>query len=158
MSDFIQARFAASYTNTDAEGGRTCQLVRPHWLLTGSPERNWEHQTAQFNLIGREYGEDEPTGNARLALTFETTRRAPSVAQLEREMRRQELALNLHRRGTLTLQEAWHGGAPMLTTRWQCLINACTPRRLTSEDAPPLPGAWGAVAYELILTNPEQLS
>lgn len=159
MADFLQARFAAVFSYADAEGvERAHVLTLPRWLLTAAPERSWEHQTAQFNLIAREFGEDVPTGNARLTLAFESTRRAPSVAQLERDLRCLELALNLHRQGSLTLREAWHGGAPLLSTRWRCTVNACTPRRLTAEDAPPLPGAWGAVAYELILTNPEEAS
>lgn len=159
MPDFIQARFAACYHGLpDARGAACCcQLVRPRWLLSAVPERSWEHQTAQFNLIGRDYGEDAPLGNARLCLAFEALRRAPGVAQLERDLRCHELDMNLRRRGSLTLQEAWQGGAPLMTTRWLCTVSACTVRRLSSDDAPPLPGAWGAVAYELILTCPEQL-
>lgn len=153
MATFHLARFSAAYTPDDTE--EEIDLVRPQDLLTAPPERTWEHTSAQFDLIGRAYGLDLPTGNARLTLRFEVARRAPGVALLERRLRLLELAANLHRRGLLTLCEAWHENAPLLITRWQCTVAACTVRRLTSDDAPSVPGAWGAASIELILTNPE---
>ena len=154
MSDFYMARLDARYCYTDAEdNSQDCQLVRPHWLLLSPPERRWEHQTAQHNLIARDYGQDVPTGNARLNLTLTPTLRAPTTAQLERRLRLLELTLNLHRSGTLQLREAWEGDAPLLTTRWRCVVSRCDVRPLPAEEAPPLPGAWGAAEMELILSG-----
>lgn len=153
MATFHLARFSAAYTPDDTE--EEILLVTPQDMLTEPPGRTWENPTAQFDLIGREYGLDLPTGNARLNLRFEVACRAPSVALLERRLRLLELAANLHRRGRLTLCEAWHENAPLLITRWQCTVAACTVRRLASDAAPSVPGAWGAASVELILTNPE---
>lgn len=157
MSDFYVARLDARFLYDDADGQtHDCQLVRPHWLLLSPPERRWEHQTAQHNLIVRDYGEDVPTGNARLNLSLSPTLRAPARASLELRLRQLELALNLHRAGSLVLREAWEGDAPLLSTRWLCTVTRCDVRPLPAEEAPPLPGAWGAAEIELVLRGEQR--
>ena len=44
-----------------------------------------------------------------------------------------------------------------LLTRWDAVVNTCTVRRLTSEEAPAEPGAWGAVVLSFTLTTPEEI-
>lgn len=157
MSDLYVARFDARYLYNDAdEQPHVCQLVRPHWLLLRPPERRWEHQTAQHNLIARDYGQDVPIGNARLNLSLSPTLRAPTRAGLELRLRQLELSVNLHRTGTLYLREAWQGDAPLLSTQWRCTVARCDVRPLPAEEAPPLPGAWGAAEIELILRGEER--
>ena len=103
------------------------------------------------------YGLDVPTGNARLVLSWEVLTRLSTVAALERYLRRLEIELNTNRAGTLEVAEAYHAGAPTMLTRWDAVVNTCTVRRCTSEEAPAEPGAWGAVVLSFTLTNPEEI-
>lgn len=158
MSDFFKARFSASYSSQD---GAVCQMPLCREgadLLTGSPEPvlEWEHQTAQFNLVGRDWAADAAAGSARVKVSFEVLHRADCVGALQVLLRRAELALNMHRGGTLTLQEAYHAGAPMMVTRWQALVTKCRGSLLTQDNAPAAPGAWGRLEIEMTLTNPTE--
>lgn len=128
-----------------------------HLLLNAAePEREWEHQTAQFNLVGRDWAADAPCGSARLKLRFTVLHHADCVGALQVRLRRVETALNLHRSGTMTLQEAYHAGAPMLVTRWCALVERAAARLLPADAAPAAPGAWGSLDIEMTLTNPTE--
>jgi len=157
MSDFYKARFCAEYEAEGGNGDVRVLTVPGQYLTGGEPAREWSAETSSHNLAGSPYGLDVPAGNARLQLSWEALVRRPTVAELERWLRRTEIALNTQRAGTLELAEAYHGGAPTLLTRWRAVVTGCTARRLTEEDAPAEPGAWGAVAYAFTLTRPEEV-
>lgn len=156
MSDFYLARFRACYTSA-GEDSQHWMLAMPGQLLTGEPAREWNTETSAHNLVGSPYGLDVPAGNARLVFDWEALVQRSTVAKLERYLRRLEIALNTQRAGTLDMAEAYHAGAPTLLTRWQAVVNSCTVRRLTAEEAPAEPGAWGAAALSFTLTNPEEI-
>lgn len=132
-------------------------LISPGQYLTGEPTREWETVTSTHNLVGSPYGLDVPAGNARLVMSWEGLVRFVTVAALERYLRRLEIELNTQRAGKLEMAEAYHAGAPTLLTRWDAVVNSCTVRRCTSEEAPAEPGAWGAVVLSFTLTNPEEI-
>lgn len=153
MSDFLQARFAASYT---PEGRQEVQLTRYGQLLPGEPEEEWSGGTSSFECIGSAWGLDVPTGNARLTRSWSVLVRGESVGSLERHLRRLELEVNLHRAGVLELSEAYAGGAPTLCTWWKAVVETCKGRRLGQEEAPPLRGAWGVLELSFILSEPRE--
>lgn len=156
MSDFFTARFRAQYT-PDLDEAQPWELVTHGQYLTGMPSREWSTETSTHNLVGSPYGLDVPAGNARLVFDWEVLVKRSSVAKLERYLRRLEIALNTQRAGKLEMAEAYHAGAPTLLTRWDAVVNTCTVRRLTSEEAPAEPGAWGAVVLSFTLTTPEEI-
>ena len=156
MSKFYTARFHALYTPTAADTNPRV-LVTPGQYLTGEPGREWSEETSSHNLVGSPYGLDVPAGNARLVMSWESLMKFPTVAALERYLRRLEIELNMNRAGKMELAEAYHAGAPTLQTRWDAVVNTCTVRRCTSEEAPAEPGAWGAVVISFTLTNPEEI-
>lgn len=151
MSDFLQARFAASYT---PEGRQEVQLTRYGQLLPGEPEEEWSAGTSSFECIGSAWGLDVPTGNARLTRSWSAVVKGESVAGLERRLRRMQLELNMHRSGVLLLAEAFAAGAPTLCTWWRAVVESCEVKRLTLEEAPAAAGAWGLVSVSFILTEP----
>lgn len=156
MSAFFSSRFYAAYTPHNAEA-QPRVLTTPGQYITGEPAREWSAETISHSLVGAAYGLDVPAGNARLVLSWEMLVVFPTVAALERYLRRLEIELNTNRAGTLELAEAYHAGAPTLLTRWDAVVNSCTVRRCTSEEAPAEPGAWGAVVLSFTLTNPEEI-
>lgn len=156
MSVFYKARFCANYAPALDEA-QLWSLVTPGQYLTGVPSREWSTETSTHNLVGSPYGLDVPVGNARLVLDWEVLVQRSTVAKLERYLRRLEIALNTQRAGKLDMAEAYHAGAPTLLTRWDAVVNSCTVRRLTAEEAPAEPGAWGAVVLSFTLTNPEEI-
>ena len=156
MATFFISRFHALYTPADAVANPRV-LVTPGQYLTGEPAREWNAETSTHNLVGAPYGLDVPAGNARLVMSWECLVRFVTVAALERYLRRLEIELNTQRAGTLDMAEAYHAGAPTLLTRWDAVVNSCTVRRCTSEEAPAEPGAWGAVVLSFTLTNPEEI-
>ena len=153
MSDFYESRFWAEYQTPDP-GSLAEVLTSPADYLTGEPTREWSVETASHNLVGSAWGKDEPVGNARLLLGWEVLVCRPTVAELEKHLRRVEIALNTDRSGRLLLDEAWQDGLPTMSTKWQAVVNTATVRLLTLDEAPPLPGAWGALRVEFTLTNP----
>lgn len=134
-------------------GWQLCEYGR---LLTEEPTREWSAETASYNIIGADYGLDVPTGNARMTWRMGTLVVRDTVAQLERYLRRLEIGLNTRRAGKLHMAEAYQDGVPTLLTTWNAVVESCTVRRLASDDAPALPGAWGAVEASFILSNPEE--
>lgn len=142
MSDFYNARTHIVYT-PDATGEPHLLLVPGQLLLQPEPERQWESSNVSNDLIGSAWGYEGAAGNARLVLTWEALISCPTVAELERHLRRLELALNLNRMGSLRMGEALHAGTPTLWTEWHAVLTTCTVRRLSLEEAPALPGAWG---------------
>lgn len=156
MSDFYNARTHIVYT-PDATGESHLLLVPGQLLLQPEPEREWESSNISADLVGADWGYEGAAGNARLVLTWETLVSRPTVAELERHLRRLELALNLNRHGSLRIGEAFADGLPTLCTEWWAVLSTCTVRRLSLDDAPSLPGAWGAVALSFRLTNPKEI-
>ena len=154
MADFYSSRFRAVYCYAEGTTQPTYTLAEYEDYLTGEPTREWSAETASHSLVGAAWGLDEPAGNARLLLGWEVLVCRPTVAELEKYMRQLEIALNTHRSGTLDMEEAWHGGVPTMLTHWRAVISAATVRLLPLEAAPGLPGAWGALRVELILTQP----
>lgn len=155
MSDFYKARCRVHYEpdGGDEPGWQLCDYGR---LLAAEPTREWGAEMASYNIIGADYGLDVPTGNARLTWSMETLVVRDTVAALERYLRRLEIEMNTRRAGKLHMAEAYQDGAPTLLTTWDAVVASCTVRRLASDDAPALPGAWGAVSVSFILTNPKE--
>ena len=156
MSTFFLSRFNARYI-PEGTPDNSRILTRPEQYLTGEPSREWTTETNSHNLVGSPYGLDVPIGNARLVMSWECLEKFSTVGELERYLRRLEIDLNMNRAGRLELAEAYHAGRPTLLTRWDAVVNTCTVRRLTSEEAPAEPGAWGAVVLSFTLTNPEDI-
>lgn len=155
MSDYYNARVRVEYTPS---GGESYTMLTPGQLmLQAEPERVWESSNISADLVGADWGYEAAAGNARLVLSWEALICRPTVAELERHLRRLELALNLHRLGTLTLCEAFADGLPTLCTQWHAVLSTCTVRRLPLEDAPGLPGSWGSVALSFRLTHPKEI-
>lgn len=154
MSDFYHSRFRAVYCYDEGTTQPAWSLAEYGDFLSGEPTREWSAETASHSLVGAVWGLDEPAGNARLLLGWEVLVCRPTVAELEKHLRQLEIALNTHRSGTLDMEEAWHAGAPTMLTHWRAVISAATVRLLPLEAAPGLPGAWGALRVELILTQP----
>ena len=153
MSDFYKARLAATYT---AEDGEETTLIRHGHLLAEPAALEWSLQTASYEYIAHEWAGDLPTGNARLTLAAVPLVRAHTRAALERKLRRLELELNLHRVGTLLLEEGFSEGAATLHTWWHAVVETANASPLPLEEAPPIPGAWGKLELSIILTNPGQ--
>lgn len=151
MSDFFKARLAATYT---PQGGEEVALVRHNHLLADPPTLEWSLQTASYEYIAHTWAGDLPTGNARLTLAALPLIRANTRASLERKLRHLELQLNLHRTGTLLLEEAYSNGAPTLHTWWHAVVETANASPLPLDQAPPIPGAWGKLDLSIILTNP----
>ena len=151
MSDFYKARLAATYTPLD---GEEVALIRHGHLLAEPAGTEWSLQTASYEYIAHTWAGDLPTGNARLTLAAQPLVRANTRAALERKLRHIELQLNLHRTGTLLLEEAYSNGAPTLHTHWTAVIETANATPLPLEEAPPIPGAWGKLDLSIILTNP----
>lgn len=151
MSDFYKARIAATYTPLD---GEEVALIRHGHLLAEPAGTEWSLQTASYEYIAHTWAGDLPTGNARLTLAAQPLVRANTRASLERKLRHLELLLNLHRTGTLLLEEAYSNGAPTLHTHWTAVIETANASPLPLEEAPPIPGAWGKLDLSIILTNP----
>ena len=159
MADFYTARTIIDYSYRDAAGElHTRELLTPGQpMLQPEPERQWEASNISADLVGADWDYEAPAGNARLVLSWEALVSCPTVAELERYLRRLELALNLNRMGSLRIGEAFADGLPTLCTQWQALLTTCTVRRLSLDDAPALPGAWGAVALSFRLTHPVEV-
>ena len=159
MADFYTARAQIDYSYRDAEGEPHARaLLTPgQEMLQPEPVREWESANVSADFIGAEWGYEGAAGNARLVLSWEALVSCRTVAELERHLRRLELALNLNRMGTLRIGEALHDGRPTLWTEWRAVLTTCTGRRLSLEEAPALPGAWGAVALSFRLTHPEEV-
>lgn len=153
MSDFYKARLAATYT---AEGRDEVALVRHGHLLAEPAAQEWSLQTASYEYIAHEWAGDLPTGNARLTLTAQPLIRAHTRASLERKLRHLELELNLHRVGTLLLEEGFSAGAATLHTWWHAVVETANATPLPLDEAPPIPGAWGKLELSIILTHPSQ--
>ncbi len=156
MSDFYNAR-GHIVSTPDATGEPQQLLIPGQPMLQPEPEREWESSNISADLVGADWGYEHAGGNARLVLTWEALLCRPTVAELERHLRRLELALNLNRLGTLMLCEAYAAGLPTLCTQWHAVLTTCTVRRLSLDDAPALPGAWGAVALSFRLTHPVEV-
>ena len=159
MSDFYTARTLIDYSYRDPTGETHTLALLTHGqlLLQPEPERQWEASNISADLVGADWGYEAPAGNARLILTWESLISRPTTADLERHLRRLELALNLNRSGSLRIGEALADGLPTLCTQWQALLTTCTVRRLSFDDAPALPGAWGALALSFRLTHPVEV-
>ena len=159
MADFYTARTLIEYSYQDAAGElHTRELLTPGQpMLQAEPEREWESSNISADLVGADWGYESAAGNARLVLTWEALVSCPTVAELERHLRRLELALNLNRVGSLRIGEALHGGTPTLWTEWHAVLTTCTVRRLPLDDAPALPNAWGAVEFSFRLTHPVEV-
>ena len=127
MSDFYKARLAATYT---PQGGVEVALVRHGHLLAEPAKQEWSLQTASYEYIAHTWAGDLPTGNARLTLAAQPLIRANTRASLERKLRHLELQLNLHRTGTLLLEEAYSNGAPTLHTHWTAVIETANATRI----------------------------
>lgn len=153
MADFYTARFSATFT--PAAGGEAVALARYGHLLPAPPTREWTLQTNSYECIAHTWAHDDPTGNARLNLSWAQLIRAHTTAALEARLRRLEIQLNIHRRGTLLLEEAYADSAPTLRTTWQATLTTATPSLLTLDESPGLPGAWGKLELAFTLTNPE---
>lgn len=153
MSDFYKARLAATYT---PQGGEEVALIRHGHLLAEPPTLEWSLQTASYEYIAHTWAGDLPTGNARLTLAAQPLVRANTRAALERKLRRLELELNLHRVGTLLLEEGFSQGAATLHTYWTAVIETANATPLPLDQAPPIPGAWGKLELSIILTHPSQ--
>lgn len=151
MSDFYKARLAATYTPLD---GEEVALVRHGHLLAEPPTLEWSLQTSAYEYIAHEWAGDLPTGNARLTLAAQPLIRANTRAALERKLRHLELELNLHRVGTLLLEEGFSAGAATLHTWWHAVVETANATPLPLDQAPPIPGAWGKLDLSIILTNP----
>ena len=156
MADFYNARAHIEYT-PDATGEPQQLLAPGQLMLQPEPEREWESSNISADLVGADWGYEHAGGNARLVLTWEALLCRPTVAELERHLRRLELALNLNRHGSLRIDEAFAAGLPTLCTQWHAVLTTCTVRRLPLDDAPALPSAWGAVALSFRLTNPVEV-
>ena len=154
MSDFYSSRFRAVYYYDEGTTHVVWPLAEYGDMLSGEPMREWSAETASHNPVGSAWGLDVPAGCARLVLGWEVLVCRPTVAELEKHLRQVEIGLNTHRSGTLDMEEAWHAGAPTMLTHWRAVISAATVRLLPLEAAPGLPGAWGALRVELILTQP----
>lgn len=159
MADFFSARTAIDYSYRDAAGElHTRELLAPGQpMLQPEPTREWEASNISTDLIGSPWGYEAAAGNARLVLTWEALLCCPTVAELERHLRRLELALNLNRSGSLRIGEALHSGTPTLWTEWHAVLTTCTVRRLPQDDAPALPGAWGSISLSFRLTHPVEV-
>ncbi len=159
MADFYTARTMIDYSYRDAAGElHTRELLTPGQpMLQPEPERQWESSHISADLVGADWGYEAPGGNARLVLSWEVLVSCRTMAELERHLRRLELALNLNRMGSLRIGEAMHDGTPTLWTEWHAVLTTSTVRRLSLDDAPALPGAWGAVALSFRLTHPEEV-
>lgn len=156
MSDYYYARAHIEYTPQGSDSAH--RLLAPGQpMLQPEPEREWESSNISADLVGADWGYEHAGGNARLVLTWEALVSCPTVAELERHLRRLELALNLNRVGLLRIGEAMHDGTPTLWTEWHAVLTTCTVRRLPLEEAPALPGAWGSVALSFRLTHPEEV-
>ncbi|MBQ4593026.1 MAG: hypothetical protein IJA81_00175 [Akkermansia sp.] len=156
MSDYYDARAHIEYTPQGSDSAH--RLLAPGQLmLQPEPEREWESSNISADLVGADWGYEAPGGNARLVLTWEALVSCPTVAELERHLRRLELALNLNRMGSLRMGEALHAGTPTLWTEWHAVLTTCTVRRLSLEEAPALPGAWGGIFLSFRLTHPEEV-
>lgn len=156
MSDYYDARAHIEYTPQGSDSAH--RLLAPGQLmLQPEPEREWESSNISADLVGADWGYEAPGGNARLVLTWEALVSCPTVAELERHLRRLELALNLNRMGSLRMGEALHAGTPTLWTEWHAVLTTCTVRRLSLEEAPALPGAWGGISLSFRLTNPKEV-
>ncbi len=143
------------YTPTD---GELIEICREKQTLLAMPETSWEHQTQNNNLIARAWGADRPVGNARRSLMVSVAVNAPSVATLICRIRHAELVANTQRKGTLLWQEGFVEGVAAYRVQWEALIMSCTARQLSQEEAPSSePGAWGAIEWEIQLTNPKEL-
>lgn len=153
MSDFYKSRFLAEYESSSPDEDRL-ELTNRGSYLTGEPTREWSVETASYSLVGSAWGMDVPVGNARLLLGWEVLVCSPTVAKLEKHLRQLEIKLNTDRRGWLWIYEAYVNGSTTLITKWQAVVNTATVRLLTLDEAPPLPGAWGALRVEFTLTNP----
>lgn len=153
MADFYQARFAATFFT---DGGKEVVLTRVHDLLPAEVEEEWSAGTAAFDCIAHDWGQDVPTGNARLRRSWSVLLCERTRAALERRMRRVEIMLNMHRKGTLLLEEAFSQGAPTLATWWAATLETAKARPLAMESAPGMPGAWGALELAFILTHPSE--
>lgn len=156
MSDFYTARTHIEYT-PDATGEPQQLLIPGQPMLQPEPEREWESSHISADLVGADWGYEHAGGNARLALSWEALVCRPTVAELERHLRRLELALNLNRLGSLRIGEALHDGTPTLWTEWHAVLTTCTVRRLSLDEAPGLPGAWGSVSLSFRLTHPVEV-
>jgi len=156
MNYFYEARISVTYREKGGAGSSVL-LVLPGQYMLGEPVREWSLETASHNLIGAEYGVEVPTGNARMTYEVEAVVKRSSVRELEVYLRRLEIRLNTKRAGTVEIAEAYEEGEAGLRTKWEAVVNSCTVRRLTSEEAPAEPGAWGAVVLSFTLTNPEEL-
>jgi len=156
MSDFYTARTHIVYT-PDATGEPQQLLVPGQLLLQPEPEREWESSNVSNDLIGSAWGYEGAAGNARLVLTWEALVSRPTVAELERHLRRLELALNLNRHGSLRIGEAFAAGLPTLCTEWWAVLSSCKVRRLPLDEAPGTQGAWGSVSLSFRLTNPKEI-
>ena len=159
MSDFYTARTIIDYSYRDASGElHTRQLLTPgQEMLQPEPVREWESANVSADFIGADWGYEGAAGNARLVLSWEALVSCRTVAELERHLRRLELALNLNRVGSLRVGEAMHGGVPTLWTEWRAVLTTCTVRRLPLDEAPAMPGAWGAVEFSFRLTHPVEV-
>lgn len=163
MADLYTARLTAEYT--PAATAEAIPLCRKGDYLYEQPETEWELQTHTAQFVGRAWGADYPQGNARYRLTLAVAVTAATVAQLERRLRQMEYTLNTQRRGTLELREAYHGEAPLLTTRWVAVVMQARGTLADSETAPPVVvrtceqrcAAWGRLEVELSLTEPEEV-
>lgn len=153
MADFYQARFAATFFTA---GGKEVVLTRVHDLLPAEVEEEWSAGTAAFDCIAHDWGQDVPTGNARLRRSWSVLLCERTRAALERRMRRVEIMLNMHRKGTLLLEEAFSQGAPTLATWWAATLETAKARPLAMESAPGMPGAWGALELSFILSLPSE--
>lgn len=157
------SRVYAEYT--PADGGEPLVLCRKGDLLYELPQTEWELQTHSAQFVGRAWAADYPQGNARYRITLAIAVSAPTVAQLERRLRRLEYTLNTQRSGTVTLREAYQGDTALYTTRWVAVVMQARGALADSETAPPTVvqtceqscAAWGRLEVELSLTEPEEI-
>lgn len=150
------SRAAIEFTPSDSV--EPLHLLAPRQLmLQPEPSREWESSNISSNLVGAAWGYESAAGNARLILSWAALLNRPSVAELERNLRRLELTLNLNRMGSLRIGEAMHKGSPTLWTEWHAVLVSCTVRRLSLDEAPALPGAWGAISLSFRLTHPVEI-
>lgn len=153
MSDFIKARFSATFTPT---GGEEVILTRHGQLMPGAVEEEWSGTSAAYDCIAHPWGLDIPTGNARMTRTWSALIKASTRAELERRLRRLEIGLNMRRHGVLLLEEAYSQGSATLHTWWRATLDHAEARPLSLDEAPPIPGAWGVLEVSYILSAPQE--
>lgn len=122
-------------------------------LFFEQPRYEWELPTDTRDYCLSEWGEDVPTGNARLKLTLSVLYAGDTMAQALQTMRDKELTLARYRQGTVVIEEGFNNGKPTVITTWHATVVALTPQPLLSGDE--AMGANAKLQVVFLLTDPE---